>query len=490
MRVRNKKVLMLAVGAVGFQIAPLLHAATNNYTWEGTTSNDATDPSNWTPSLPDYDNSSSAGTVLVFDASSSLINTSPNLPLGAPGTAGGGIANIDEILYNAGAPAETWTGTGYLQPQNNNFSSIENDSSNTQTFDLDVGAYATGTSSSHVNANNADIVINGTFHPGTDLSGHSATVGGSHDVYLHQIEIAGGGGSLDAQVLYNGSGHLFLADSNGTGSYNGNIIEQSTTGGLIVATNANSFGTNVGVTTISGNTTGNGAIELATGVGNSASFGETFIFVTRTGAVANAPHLVNVSGNNTITADISYFTSTAGNNLNIVSQGTAPGDLLTYSGNFVHDSPGNQNLVLSGAGNGIISGAIATTSGSWDIVKQGAGQWSLTNSTNNVNGTTTIQGGTLSLGTTGTLITNTIGVQAGTTFDVSGLSGGYQLTGSQILKGAGTVTGNPHRRRKLHHRSRRHCRHRRGNVDRLRQPFPHRWRHDCHEVEQQPGERK
>ena len=84
----------------------------------------------------------------------------------------------------------------------------------------------------------------------------------------------------------------------------------------------------------------------------------------------------------------------------------------------------------------IVNAAPATTAG---FVKQGDGNM-IVSGDSTYNGATTVSGGTLTLigtlsGTTG------IDVQSGTTFNVSGVAGGYALGATQTLKGNGDVVG-------------------------------------------------
>jgi autotransporter-associated beta strand protein len=112
---------------------------------------------------------------------------------------------------------------------------------------------------------------------------------------------------------------------------------------------------------------------------------------------------------------------------------------------------GAQISVLLGAGNTNID----TTASSASIVrpmgnmasavgtftKAGTNTLTLT-ATNTYTGATTITGGTLALTGTGSIsASSAIIVGASTTFDVSGVTGGYTLGSTQTISGAGTVAG-------------------------------------------------
>ena len=102
--------------------------------------------------------------------------------------------------------------------------------------------------------------------------------------------------------------------------------------------------------------------------------------------------------------------------------------------------------MLQGDGNGQVSGVIGggTNTGAINVVKSGAGTWTLSGA-NTYTGSTTINGGTLVLSSAGSIASSSaISVQTGTVFDVTGFgSGGFSLGSStaQKLQGTGTVNG-------------------------------------------------
>jgi len=72
----------------------------------------------------------------------------------------------------------------------------------------------------------------------------------------------------------------------------------------------------------------------------------------------------------------------------------------------------------------------------------GTGRLTLTSGANLFTGNTVINGGLLALSGSGNLpATPSISIACGATFDVSGVTGGYNLGGSQTLLGSGVVTG-------------------------------------------------
>lgn len=89
-------------------------------------------------------------------------------------------------------------------------------------------------------------------------------------------------------------------------------------------------------------------------------------------------------------------------------------------------------------GNITLNGALGGAGG---LTKSGTGTISLT-AANTYAGTTTINGGTLALSGSGALASPAIIVGASTTFDVSGVTGGYTSGAGQTISGTGTIVGN------------------------------------------------
>ncbi|MEX1113796.1 MAG: autotransporter-associated beta strand repeat-containing protein [Akkermansiaceae bacterium] len=97
---------------------------------------------------------------------------------------------------------------------------------------------------------------------------------------------------------------------------------------------------------------------------------------------------------------------------------------------------GSGTLTVNDADSRIFAGEI---SGAGNVVKQGAGAWTL-RSANTYSGTTTISGGSLVLGVAGSINdTSRISITAGGTFDVS-LIPSYTLSASTSLSASGTAS--------------------------------------------------
>ncbi|MGA2060303.1 MAG: DUF4465 domain-containing protein [Thermoguttaceae bacterium] len=107
---------------------------------------------------------------------------------------------------------------------------------------------------------------------------------------------------------------------------------------------------------------------------------------------------ITVTGAVTTSQTFNCKLALAGNGF-LVNDSVGSGQRLNIAGDIKSDALGGvQNLVLGGAGNGVISGTVGdgTSGGSLALTKQGAGVWTLTNNTA-YSGDTTIQEGLLQL---------------------------------------------------------------------------------------------
>jgi autotransporter-associated beta strand protein len=106
---------------------------------------------------------------------------------------------------------------------------------------------------------------------------------------------------------------------------------------------------------------------------------------------------------------------------------------MTLSGITTFQAADANSNAFNIALNGALSGSTALT-------KTGNGTLTL-GATNNYSGSTLINGGTMAIGAGGLISSPSIIVGSNTVFDVSQVTGGFTLNGSQALKGFGTVTG-------------------------------------------------
>ncbi len=230
-----------------------------------------------------------------------------------------------------------------------------------------------------------------------------------------------GDGGNNRGLTKTGAGTMIL---NGANTYTG---ATAITGGVLRITNNTGLGTAAGGVT----QTGSSALELD-GTGGAITVGAESLTINGGGVTLPTPNLGalrNMAGDNTYGGTITLATQARINS----DSGT-----LTLS-NPIAVSSSNLNLVVGGAGNITISGAIATGAGG--VTKDGAGTLTLSgNST--YTGNTTINGGVFNL--TGSL-TGTVGSSAlrygdtagNTVVNISGNVNSYRIfTGANV---AGSV---------------------------------------------------
>ncbi|HEX2830690.1 MAG TPA: autotransporter-associated beta strand repeat-containing protein [Burkholderiales bacterium] len=183
-------------------------------------------------------------------------------------------------------------------------------------------------------------------------------------------QITGAGG-----LIKSGTGTFTLSGAN---SYSG---ATNVNAGVLNLQNDTAAGTAAGgVTVLSG-----AALELQGDI----TVGNEALTISGTGVGGNGA-LRNVSGFNTW-----------GGTVTLAAPSTIQSDAGTLTLNNANAVTGaGQNLTLQGAGDGAISGIIATTTGT--LTKAGAGTWVLSGA-NTYSGTTTIAGGTLAANSTDAL---------------------------------------------------------------------------------------
>ena len=192
-----------------------------------------------------------------------------------------------------------------------------------------------------------------------------------------------GNGAIDATV--SGLGTLRKSGTTGTLTISGNNAYTGVTtlvDGIIRVTHGNALGATSGETQLeNGGTEGAGYLELSGGI----AVPENFTMHGRrgftpanggTGFMNYNPSIVNASGDNTITGDITLFTG--GTHYAIRSDAGK----LTITGDIINPITGDplqtRFMHLRGAAAGEISGAILTTGGdTTDIVKLDTGTWTL-----------------------------------------------------------------------------------------------------------------
>ncbi len=250
-------------------------------------------------------------------------------------------------------------------------------------------------------------------------------------------------------------GGIYLAGTNtGTVTLSGNNSSFSTPyivdGGALVFSGANAVGIPlyIGI----GGGSNNGVVKLDSGSGVNMWVSAPFSLAGRSSA--DNPHLQSVSGINVLIGNISLM---EGGNMYVIQSDVGAAESLNIAG-YVQNNSGSgfgsaRNLVLQGAGVGIVSGSITagitaipgdpnggTNPAPINVVKTGAGTWTLSG-VNTYNGATVVNAGTLTIGTTGSITASPqIMINQTGIFDVSAFAS-FQLQSAQQLAGLGAVTG-------------------------------------------------
>jgi fibronectin-binding autotransporter adhesin len=286
--------------------------------------------------------------------------------------------------------------------------------------------------------------LGGTF----DLYGFNQTVGElgttTGSVY------ANGGVSLGSSGRITNSGTTFNtlnANQSTNTTYNGSIelnvnLAKSGAGTLIIGNGANSY---------RGSTSVNGGVlqidTIADGSTTSVSRPSSI------GASDKSAGNLNFSNGGTL----KYVSAVAGSSDRNFTLGDGGGGLdsssvlpantlsMTTTSPIAHTGSLARTFTLTGTntGNNTVSAPLNDGSGAAiaGLTKDGTGKWRLT-AGGSYSGDTNVNNGTLSL--TGTAsISNSpfITVQAGATFDVTGLGGIFTLAATQTLQGNGTIAG-------------------------------------------------
>jgi autotransporter-associated beta strand protein len=466
-----KKVLFSLALLVLLAVAPSPAA---QVTWDGDTNSDLYDGNNWVG-----DAAPVAGDDVVFPGGlTSGASVTPTVNVAA--------TSLRSITYGAGAPQYTFTSTlNQYELLNPSADVVINNSSNTQIFHSvglpsgPTGALING----YLNAASGALVINAPIRVGSGLTGggNFLAVAGSQDIYFNvdsAIHAAGnlaGGewtGATPATTMVTSNRSRFFMDFYSGTAYLGDIgtsyvgtfhLNSVLTNGALRLTHNNSLGgttSNSGVVIWGGDPDiddfpSNATLELDGSVaeGGGISVARPLIYVDgRLGSIADDPHIRNVTGNNTITASTEWRTGHVGAGSNGASAGNinlqSDGGKITIAGGTLAnraDPGGDVNLNLRGVAEGEIQSQITVVEGipSFNVIKKDGGTWTLSNAANDYTGSTIIEAGTLSLGSTGVLAgTSTIEVHAGATLDVSEQTA--LVLGSvtpQVLKGDGTVDG-------------------------------------------------
>jgi autotransporter-associated beta strand protein len=226
-------------------------------------------------------------------------------------------------------------------------------------------------------------------------------------------------------LIYNGLGTLTLPVQN---TYTGNTYIGL---GQLRINHSNALGTGFvysGTSNGSGSGT-NGVLEISgdLNVANALKF-------YGNGSPSTATRLVNVSGDNTISGNITL--DFGGENYGISSEG---GSLLLSGDISAGSATSNRTLYLRGEAVGKISGLINGTGFNLSIIKEGNGVWELSGA-NTYTGSTAVNAGTLVINGGQSGATGTVAVNNGATLKGTGTVGGTtSINSGATLKAADAI---------------------------------------------------
>jgi fibronectin-binding autotransporter adhesin len=237
-------------------------------------------------------------------------------------------------------------------------------------------------------------------------------------------------------------GTLQIGNNGGTGDVGSGTI--NLTGGNLIVRRSGSFAINNTITG-TGNVTFQPRAASVVSINKANTYTGTTSLAPQAGQVGSVRLGINDALGTTSILTITNTSNTA--NPPVGSVGTLDlnglnqtlGGLATSTGGSTTNSKvtlGTGTLTVNDAGNRTFAGEI---SGAGNVVKQGAGTWTLSNAST-YTGTTTISGGTLALGASGAVnSSSSININAGGTFDVS-LIPSYTLSANTSLSASGTAT--------------------------------------------------
>jgi len=223
-------------------------------------------------------------------------------------------------------------------------------------------------------------------------------------------------GNAITGTISNGASTVTLTKSGGStwllagnNSYSGSTTINN---GVLAISNSGALGTTTGTTSVS---SGGGQLALRGDIGIAEPIGLS--------GRTTGDHLVNESGNNTLTARLSL--NTGGNTYHIRSNA---GKLLIAAPMTMLGSTANKTLAFHGSGNTEVSGVISCDTGSMGLSKTGAGVLTLSGA-NTYPGETIVEAGTLVLNADLPATSGVIVEEAGR------LSGSGTVTANTVING-------------------------------------------------------
>ena len=351
---------------------------------------------------------------------------------------GVGNSSIDGTLVGGGAITMNGTGSFGLGGQTSNvgvtltanagytnLSSFPGNYAAEAVLDIAAGATVRATTS----LNNASLTPLNPAYAGANVTINS---GGRFDVFGQKVSLTALAGTGGTVTNSGGSATpkdatLTVGLANQSGEFAGSLTNGSFYGSVVSTLTLAKTGT--GTQTLSGPSTFSGGVIINAGqvvAANSSALGIGLVFVNGVGASAAAgagtlmlaadvtvnngltlqgprsdpsnsaavPHVLNISGNNTLSSNL---TLTAAGGLGVLVRSDA--GILTLSGALTNNNnPGYARpYILYGNGNGQLTGTIANGTGQTAVTKQGPGTWAIPGVAT-YTGPTTVAGGTLRLG--------------------------------------------------------------------------------------------
>ncbi len=445
-----------AVAAAGVLLAQSLHAATVTLTASnGAGTSSFASSLSWSDSLApsaanDYFVTTARSLRTVADSGSATF-AGNSLTLGDGATAGllifknqatGAVVTVNNLTLNNGEIQAGGTSSGAANTVTLAGNGITLVGSTNR---LNSGAAGRGIIVSAPITGSGNLVINSAGNSFlTGANTYTGTTSISSGAFLN-IGNNGTTGSLSPSSAITATGTLIFRRTDtitqGTdfGAISGTGAVQQLGSGTVVINSANTYtglttigangGTSVLQTTASG-ALGSGAIFIAGNGGSNRlelaggiTLANAINHNGKGNTVGQAAGILNVSGNNTLSGTVTV--QTGGSDSTFQSDA----GLLTFSGAtaLTSNATGARNILLTGAGNIAVSGAITNGTATVSIAKQGTGTLTLSG-TNTYTGTTNVSAGTLIVN--GSLANTTVTVDSGAT-----------LGGSGTIAGATTVNG-------------------------------------------------
>jgi autotransporter-associated beta strand protein len=291
-------------------------------------------------------------------------------------------SNATGMIWDAGANGEITDGPGNWYAPDQWWDGSENQSwvdGTNVSFGNNRGAagvVSLGTATARINSL--------AFNPGTSgnytiAGGQLASVAGVFPVSVTaNMRPVISSGISGASLAMSGPGTLTLSGNN---TFTGGVTINS---GTLIATNSTSLGT--GAKNIVMNTGGASTFKLD---GSAAAISMPANISFQTSGLQAGGSIVNVTGANTIHGNITLNSGAAGTAISVDS-GT-----LVLAGTISRAASGTRGVRLQGAGNGTISGVIAS-SVNGGLFKHGGGTWTLSGTSAHT-GSTTVNDGVLAI---------------------------------------------------------------------------------------------